>query len=338
MSDPSQPARRTPRRFLGHPARPKAGIAGSAAVSAAGATAGQAAPTTPTTLTRTSIASAALAGALVAGCGGTGGTLASPAPPSPVPPPSSTTLTLPTGYRLVWSDEFDVPGLPDPARWVYDTGMNKAGWHNREKQYYSHARRENSEVRDGRLVITARLEEMRQAADWGGQRYTSARLITSGKAQWTYGFFEVRAKLPCGQGTWPAIWTLGNGNWPATGELDILEQVGSDPTRVFSTVHTSSGSGAEGVSGITQLATACSAFHDYQMLWTPQRITFAIDGRVHHVYENRGIGAAQWPFDAPQFLILNLAIGGNLGGAVDDSIFPVQFEIEHVRVWQAARN
>jgi beta-glucanase (GH16 family) len=280
---------------------------------------------------------------LAAGCSGTGGTGgtgggtggAAATTTAPVPAPAAATLAVPPGYRLVWSDEFDQPGLPDPARWVHDTGMNKTGWHNREKQYYSHARRDNSEVRDGRLVITARLEELRQAPDWGGQRYTSARLITSGKASWTYGFFEVRAKMPCGRGTWPAIWTLGHGAWPATGELDILEQVGSDPTRVFSTVHTSSGSGAAGVSGITQLPTACTAFHDYQMLWTPQRISFAIDGRVHHVYENGGAGAAQWPFDAPQFLILNLAIGGDLGGAVDDAIFPVRYEIEHVRVWQA---
>jgi len=330
MPHPSKPVRRHTRRLLGRPGRPTAchvlplgPDAAPPAVPIAGAG--------PSGRTSTAAAAAMLAAALAAGCGGTAPAAAGPGPATLAP----ATLSLPSGYRLVWSDEFDTPGLPDPARWVYDTGMNKAGWHNREKQYYSAARRENSEVRDGRLVITARLEEMRQATDWGGQRYTSARLITSGKAQWTYGFFEVRAKLPCGKGTWPAIWTLGNGTWPAAGELDILEQVGSDPTRVFSTVHTASGSGADGVSGITQLATACSAFHDYQMLWTPQRATFAIDGRVHHVYENRGIGAAQWPFDAPQFLILNLAIGGNLGGAVDDAIFPVRFEIEHVRVYQA---
>ncbi|NRF65772.1 glycoside hydrolase family 16 protein [Aquincola sp. S2] len=275
----------------------------------------------------------ALAAALLTGCGGTGDTV--PATGSPPPAPTATTLTLPPTYRLVWSDEFDVPGLPDASRWVYDTGLNKAGWHNREKQYYGHARLENSEVRDGRLVITARREELRQAADWGGQRYTSARLITSGKASWTYGFFEIRARMPCGAGTWPAIWTLGHGNWPAAGELDILEHVGSAPTRVFSTVHTTSGSGGQGVGGGSQLPTACSAFNDYQMLWTPHRVTFAVNGRVHHVYENRGSGSAQWPFDAPQFLILNLAIGGDLGGAIDDAIFPVRFEVEHVRIYQA---
>jgi beta-glucanase (GH16 family) len=282
------------------------------------------------------------AAALMVGCGGTGagatGGLNGPGPtanPPSSPPGTGQSLSLPAGYRLVWSDEFDRPGLPDSSRWVYDTGMNKAGWHNREKQYYSAARRENSEVRDGRLVITARLEELRDRPDWGGQRYTSARLITSGKAAWTYGFFQVRAKLPCGKGTWPAIWTLGLGTWPATGELDILEQVGSDPTRVFSTVHTASGHGGSGATGATRLPTACTDFHDYQMLWTPQRVTFAIDGRVHHVVDNLRQGAAQWPFDAPQFLILNLAIGGDLGGEVDDAIFPVRYEIEHVRVWQA---
>ena len=249
--------------------------------------------------------------------------------------PAGAPLTPPAVYRLVWADEFDVPGLPDATRWDYDTGRNHDGWYNHEKQYYSRARLANSEVRDGRLVITARRETMMQAADWGGQAYTSARLLTRGKASWTYGFFEVRAKMPCGQGTWPAIWMLGLGEWPAAGELDILEHVGSEPARVFSTVHTTSGSGGQGVGGGSRLADACSVFHDYQMLWTQERLTFGVDGHVHHVYENRGSGAAQWPFDAPQFLILNLAIGGDLGGSVDDTIFPLRFEIEHVRVWQA---
>lgn len=266
----------------------------------------------------------------ITGCGGAGS-----APAAPDAPPPAQTLVMPANYRLVWSDEFDSPGLPDGRRWDYDTGMNKSGWHNNEKQYYSRARPQNSEVSGGRLIITARRESLSDAADWGGQRYTSARLVTRGRAAWTYGFFEVRAKLPCGTGSWPAIWTLGHGAWPASGELDILEHVGSQPSRVFSTVHTSAGSGGQGSGNATQLADACSAFHDYQMLWTPQRVSFAVDGRVHHVYENRGTGSAQWPFDAPQFLILNLAIGGDLGGPVDDTAFPLRFEIEHVRVYQA---
>jgi beta-glucanase (GH16 family) len=247
-------------------------------------------------------------------------------------------LTVPAGYQLVWADEFDKPGLPDPARWSYDTGMNKAGWHNRELQYYSAARPENSVVRDGKLVITARKEALNTAPDWGGQRYTSVRLISRGKGDWTYGFVSVRAKLPCGLGTWPAIWMLGSqGDWPAAGELDILEQVGKDPDHVFSTVHTTSGSGGQGKGGGTRMGDVCKAFHDYQMHWTPSEIRFGIDGKHHFTYPNAGSGKAQWPFDAPQFLILNIAIGGDLGGPVDDTIFPVTMEVESVRVWQKPR-
>lgn len=246
-------------------------------------------------------------------------------------------LAVPAGYRLVWAEEFDKPGLPDPERWVYDTGMNRAGWHNRELQYYSHARPENSVVRDGQLLITARLESLVGAPDWGRQRYTSARLITRGTGEWTYGFFEVRARLPCGRGTWPAIWMLGReGEWPAGGELDILEHVGKNEGHVFSTVHTTSGSGGKGRGAGTQLTDVCARFHDYQMHWTPRAVHFGIDGRHHFTYRNEGVGPAQWPFDRPQFLILNIAIGGDLGGEVDDRIFPVQLAVEHVRVWQRA--
>ena len=275
----------------------------------------------------------------LAACGG-GGAGAGPAPNSattPVPSTSPTVLERPTDYRLVWADEFETPGLPDAAKWVYDIGRNKQGWYNRELQYYSNARPENSVVQDGKLVITARKEALRSATDWGGQAYTSARLITAGKAQWTYGFFEVRAKMPCGRGSWPAIWMLGaEGQWPAGGELDILEQMGQRPDWVFSTVHTTSGSGANGKGDGRTLTTACSQFHSYQMLWTPAEIRFGVDGLQHAVYRNAGTGPAQWPFDRPQFLILNLAIGGDLGGPVDDTIFPIQFEIEHVRVYQLA--
>jgi beta-glucanase (GH16 family) len=250
--------------------------------------------------------------------------------------PASTvhSTDVPAGYRLVWSDEFSTDGLPDPARWAYDTGMNKQGWHNHEKQYYSGPRAMNAVVKDGRLVITAVQEERRDQADWGGQRYSSARLLTAGKARWTYGFFEIRAKLACGRGTWPAIWMLGQGDWPAAGELDILEFVGKEPTQVFSTVHTSSGSGGQGVGGGRPLVNACTVFHNYQMLWTPQEVRFSIDGRTHATYPNAGQGQSQWPFDGPQFLILNLAIGGDLGGDVDDRIFPVTLEVDHVRVYQ----
>ena len=266
----------------------------------------------------------------LAGCGG-----GSPSADAAPAPPIEAALAVPADYQLVWADEFDTPGLPDPARWVYDTDRNKAGWYNHELQYYRAARPENSVVRDGKLLLTARKESLSGAADWGGQRYTSVRLITRGKGDWTYGFVSVRAKLPCGLGTWPAIWMLGSqGEWPAAGELDILEQVGSKPSSVFSTVHTTSGSGGSGKGAGTELADVCNAFHDYQMHWTAQQVRFGIDGKHHFTYTKAGTGTAQWPFDAPQFLILNVAIGGDLGGPVDDTIFPVTMEVDYVRVWQ----
>ena len=248
---------------------------------------------------------------------------------------SAAALAVPQGYTLVWADDFNSAGLPDPAKWAYDTGRNKAGWYNHELQYYSRDRAENAEQRDGRLVITARKETLSSAPDWGRQRYTSARLLTRGKAEWTYGFFEIRARIACGKGTWPAIWMLGSqAEWPAGGELDIMEHIGHQPGRVFSTVHTAAGSGASGTGEAVQLPDVCTAFHDYQMHWTRQSIRFGIDGAIHFEYRNQGTGNARWPFDAPQFLILNLAVGGDLGGKVDDTIFPVSMEIKHVRVYQ----
>lgn len=276
-----------------------------------------------------------LAALFLVGCGSGG---AANGAASPIEPASeSTALTLPEGYALVWADEFAGDGLPDAAKWAYHTDMNKQGWHNHEMQYYSRERAENARVRDGKLVITARKEPMPTATDWGGQPYTSARLITLGKAEWTYGYFEIRARLPCGKGTWPAVWMLGSrGVWPAGGELDIMEQVGKEPTRVFSTVHTASGSGGNGAGAAVQVADACAAFHTYQMHWTEQQIRFGIDGKSHFTYTNLGTGTGQWPFAAPQFLILNIAIGGDLGGPVDDTIFPVQMEVDYVRVYQKA--
>jgi beta-glucanase (GH16 family) len=276
---------------------------------------------------RQALASVALVAAALAatGCGTTD-----------TPAQVDAALAMPAGYRLAWADEFNVDGLPDPARWAYDTDRNQAGWYNHEAQYYSGPRAENARVAGGRLIITARKEDLASAPDWGGQHYTASRMVTRGKADWTYGYFEIRAKLPCGKGTWPAIWTLGSGgHWPEDGELDIMEQVGSAPTRLFSTVHTLAGNGGNGKGAATQITDACSAFHTYQMLWTAQAIRFGIDGVSHFSYANPGTGAAAWPFAAPQYLLLNIAIGGDLGGPIDDTIFPVAMEVDYVRVYQA---
>ena len=243
---------------------------------------------------------------------------------------------VPTGYALVWSDEFEVDGLPDPSRWAYDTFRNPVGWFNNELQYYASERAENAVVSGGRLRITARRESLSTLPDWGGQRYSSARLITKNIASWTHGFIEVRAKLPCGRGTWPAIWMLGleDQNWPLSGEIDIMEQVGSNPTRILGTLHTQNNHAGNANGGETQVPTACTAFHDYQLTWTPGEIRIGVDGNEYFRAVDPGVGVAGWPFEAPHYLLLNIAIGGVLGGAVDDSIFPVTMEVEHVRVYQ----
>ena len=262
---------------------------------------------------------------------------AAPAAPASPAPASAEGLAVPVGYRLVWADEFNTDGLPDINKWVHDTARNRPGWHNNELQYYSGPRTDNAVVKGGKLIITARKESLKDAADWGGQRYTSTRLLTRGKGDWTYGYFEISARMPCGKGTWPAIWTLGSGGrWPDDGELDILEHMGRDPQRSHSAVHVAAGHGGQAFSGTAPAPTACTQFHRYQMHWTPAGVVFGVDGRPHMRYPKLDLGPRAWPFDQPQYLLLNLAIGGDLGGPVDDSIFPAAFEVDYVRVYQAA--
>ncbi|MFJ6023311.1 family 16 glycosylhydrolase [Brevundimonas sp. NPDC092305] len=241
------------------------------------------------------------------------------------------------GHSLVWADEFDRDGAPDPAKWSFDTHANKTGWYNEERQYYSADRGENARVEDGHLIIEARKERLEHAADFGGQDYTSARMVS--REGWTYGVIEVRAKLPCGGGTWPAIWMLPTAltDWPLDGEIDIMEHVGNRPGVVLGTVHTGAYNHVAGTQrgGEVTVADACDAFHVYQANWTETGIGFAIDGREFYRFDNDGGGdKATWPFDQPFELILNIAVGGGLGGAVDDAAFPQRMEIDWVRVWR----
>lgn len=263
---------------------------------------------------------------LLAACGGGGEGSDEPADSEP--------STVPNGYSLVWADEFDTAGLPDPARWDYDTDRNRLGWYNNEQQYYARDRAENAEVREGRLFITARKEDLSALPDWGGQVYSSARLVTRGKATWTHGHFEVRAKLPCGGGTWPAIWMLAeSGRWPTDGEIDIMEHVGNTPDRVFSALH-STRSGDLPPAYSIRLPDACTAFHNYYLTWTADSITMGVDGVPHYQATRGALGQDAWPFDVPQYLLLNVAVGGSLGGTVNPNAFPNSMEVDYVRVYQ----
>ena len=199
-------------------------------------------------------------------------------------------------------------------------------------------------MEDGRLLITARQERLSSAPDFGGQNYTSARLITRGLASWTYGYYEVRAKLPCGLGTWPAIWMLGTGGrWPVDGEIDIMEQRGTSAAakrEVLGTLHTQAYNWSGGTLGVarggaTPLPNACTSFNNYHMTWDANRIAIGVNGANYFEFAKpANADYAQWPFDAPQFMILNLAIGGDLGGAVDNTALPAVMEVEYVRVYQ----
>lgn len=251
-------------------------------------------------------------------------------------------LKRPARSRLVWADEFTGRSL-DHRRWSYDTSRNKTGWYNGEKQYYSAGRRENLRLAGGRLIIEARRERLSAAAfpDWGGQEYTSAKIMTKGKAAWRNGFFEVRAKLPCARGTWPAIWMMPEkGRWPYDGEIDIMEHVGAEPHRIHATVHTALFVHSKGTQrgAVQRLPTSCSHFHRYQMLWSPDAITIGVDDRAFmRVRNDQPGGRGAWPFDRPFHMILNLAIGSTWstgGRGVDDKALPEAFEVDYVRAWQ----
>lgn len=254
-------------------------------------------------------------------------------------------------WKLVWSDEFDKPGLPDPTRWGYETGFVR----NNEAQCYTRDRKDNARVENGMLVIEGRKERYQNPAwkpDAKGDAsrgrgrefadYTSASLTTEGKASWTHGRIEVRAKLPAGRGAWPAIWMLGTNHravgWPVCGEIDIMEFVGFNPGVVHANVHTRkyNHTKGNGKGSILKLPDASDAFHNYVLEWSGDRLEFFVDDRKYFTYENEKGGADSWPFDQPQYLLLNLAIGGAWGGqkGIDDASFPQRYYIDYVRVYQ----
>lgn len=242
----------------------------------------------------------------------------------------------PEGYHLVWSDEFNAGKAPDPAKWSYDTEANALKWWHDEAQYYSANRPENARIEDGHLIIEVRREELKQNKDWVGQHYSSARLITRGKGDWAGGFFDIRAKLACNRGGWPAIWLLGP-DWPRGGEIDIMEQLSFDPATIYGTFHSPHSVDDKIHQGDTvKVPDACTAFHNYQVEWTHDAVTVQVDGKpYYHLDRPAAATPANWPYDGPEFIVLNMAMGG-WGGqkGIDDAALPARMEVDYVRVYQ----
>lgn len=239
-------------------------------------------------------------------------------------------------YQLVWSDEFDYTGLPDSTKWIYDTEGNFDGWGNNELQHYTLRKRENAWVDNGILHITACKENYEE------KEYTSVRL--NSVADWLHGKIEVRAKLPNGRGTWPAIWMMPggwsykDGNWPNIGEIDIMEHVGHDPGVIHASAHSKDYQWQKGTqqTGVINIADATEAFHSYILEWDKDLMKCYVDNQLYFEYKNEGLGESKWPYTKPFYLILNVAVGGAWGSVkgIDNESFPQTMEVDYVRVYQ----
>ncbi len=254
------------------------------------------------------------------------------------------------GWRLVWSDEFDRPGMPDPDKWTYEKGFVR----NREAQFYTAARRENARVENGCLRIEGRKETFANpghkpgSADWREAEtaaYTSASLTTEGRFAMTYGRVEVRAKLPRGRGMWPAIWMLGTSfrsiGWPRCGEIDIMEFVGHEPATVHANAHWFDAAGGKRASSGGKLhdQKPSDDFHLYVVERFADRMDFYYDDTLYHRFPLDKAGAGEDnPFRKPHYLLINLAIGGGWGGqqGIDDAMLPQAYVIDYVRVYERA--
>ena len=229
------------------------------------------------------------------------------------------------GWIKVWSDEFDTDGLPDTKKWNYETGCSL---YNNELENYTKNDTNNARVRNGNLIIEARKGKS------GSCNYSSARLTTQFKGDWLYGRMEVRAKLPTGNGMWPAIWMMPSdnfyGGWPASGEIDIMENVGRDPDRILHTIHTTNAN-----NGTNELVNQpYNVYHVYALEWDSIHMDFFVDSLKMFTYNKANRNSSYWPFDKRFFLILNIAVGGTLGGTVDNSIFPQIMYVDYVRVYE----
>lgn len=261
---------------------------------------------------------------------------------------NKTTSLSKNEYKLVWADEFNYTGKPDSKKWGFEYGLIR----NREKQYYTDDLK-NARVENGNLIIEARKEQVinkkyvgKDSKAWMKRDslsgYTSASLTTVGIAEWTYGKIEVSAKLAEGVGLWPAIWMLGSNykevGWPKCGEIDIMEHVGFMKDSIFGSVHTEAYNHMKGNHKKVTIFIdkPYAEFHAYAVEWTPEKVDFLLDGKVYNHFENEHKTEDEWPFDDPQYLKINIAIGGMLGGkkGINDDVFPEQMLIDYVRVYQ----
>ena len=266
-------------------------------------------------------------------------------PAKPGMPPDYT--VLPTDrLTLLWHDEFDQPRdtPPDPAKWKFDVGGQ--GWGNQEYQYYTEERANVACDGNSSLVITARQVDAATAPSlpcwYGPCRYTSARLLTEGKFSFLYGVVEARMQLPAGPGLWPALWMLGDdfatAGWPHCGEIDIIENIGREPGRVYGTIHGPGYCAGDGIGGFSDLPgdqAFCTTFHCYSVAWQPDSIHWYVDGHLFfQVNRTRIPQGAPWVYTHPFFLLLNVAVGGVWPGDPDSTtVFPQQLLIDYVRVF-----
>lgn len=251
--------------------------------------------------------------------------------------------TVTKKYELVWSDEFNYTGLPDPQKWGYDVGDAcdlpcGCGWGNQELQYYTKNRLENARVENGNLTLELRKEKFKT------REYSSARLVSKNKGDWKYGRFEIRARVDRSLGTWAALWMLPThneyGGWPNSGEIDIMEYVGWKQDSILATAHTGAYNHMIGThkGSALAIADAHTKFHNYILEWDENAYEVSIDNELVFRFKNEGTGHQAWPFDKEFHLIMNIAFGGNLGGkeGISPDLKSCKMDIDYVRVYQIA--
>jgi len=252
---------------------------------------------------------------------------------------TSNPTTAPPGYRLVWSDEFSGAdgSAPDASKWSIQNGGD--GWGNNELEYYT-ARSQNVQVKGGNLVITA-IQENYTGPDGVSRDYTSARLQTKGLFSEQYGRFEASIKIPKGQGMWPAFWMLGSdidtNPWPASGEIDIMENIGKEPAIVHGSLHGTGYAPGNVTASYTLPSGALGdGFHLYAVEWDPQQIRFYVDSTQYATFTPSNLpSGSPWEFNKPFFILLNVAVGGGWPGPPDQTTqFPQQMLVDYVRVYQ----